>query len=139
MMGDRRPSGGFARQSGCFLKPAGARHGLLGTSNRGAAKAALQGLALAGACLGTATPASASILTFTFQGTVASFIDNNDVFGFGAGANLAGDSITDVYKIDTAYSAFSSSQPFGPGSADNEYNGAYGGMSQATSTSTATL
>jgi len=101
---------------------------------RGAGKAALLGLSLAAAWIGTATPASASILTFTFQGTVASFIDNNDVFGFGAGANLAGDSITDVYTIDTAYSTFSSGQPFGPGSAGEEYNGAFGGMSRATST-----
>ena len=105
-----------------------------GIGNRGAGKAALMGLSLAGACIGAATPAPASILTFTLQGAVASFIDNNNVFGFGAGANLAGDSITDVYTIDTAYSTFSSSQPYGPGSAAEEYNGAFGGMSRATST-----
>ena len=46
-------------------------------------------------------PAFATLLTFTVQGTVTSFIDVDNVYGFGAGANLAGLAVNDVYTIDT--------------------------------------
>jgi hypothetical protein len=52
-------------------------------------------------------PASATDLTFTVQGTVTSFIDVDNVYGFGAGANLAGDAVTDVYTIDTSTTTLS--------------------------------
>lgn len=46
--------------------------------------------------------------TFTFSGTVQpTFIDTDNVYGFGAGANLSGDSVTDVYTIDLSTLTFS--------------------------------
>ena len=76
-------------------------------------------------------PASATDLTFTVQGTVASFIDGDNVYGFGAGANLAGLPVTDVYTIDTSTTTLSTGAPYGPGSASQEY---YPGFGSATST-----
>jgi len=105
-----------------------------GLKDRHSGRAASLGLLLAGACLVTGTSASAEVLTFTFQGTVASFIDTNDVFGFGAGANLAGDAIEDVYKIDTNYATFSSGTVPVDGLAYTEYLSGFGGLSSASST-----
>jgi hypothetical protein len=90
---------------------------------------------LAGACVAaSAAPAAGGVITMTFSGTVASFIDTDDVYGFGAGANLAGLPVTDTYVFDTAYTTLASGQPFGPGSADNEYTSDFGGLSMASST-----
>ena len=41
-----------------------------------------------GGAIPLSIPASATDLTFTMQGTVTSFIDVDNVYGFGAGANL---------------------------------------------------
>jgi PEP-CTERM motif len=77
-------------------------------------------------------PASATDLTFTVQGTVTSFIDVDNVYGFGAGANLAGDAVTDVYTIDTSTTTLSTGiGPYGAGSSYQEYNPGFG---SATST-----
>ena len=102
--------------------------------DRRAGKSAPLGSLLVGALMAAATPASAEILTFTFQGEVTAFTDTNDVYGFGAGADLTGDAVTDVYKIDTTNATFSGGQPFGPGSADNLYSAGFGGVAGATST-----
>src|SRR5580704_7892404 len=92
----------------------------------------------AGAALGAlamAQSASATVLTVTFQGTVAAtFIDNDDVYGFGAGADLTGDAVTDVYYIDTSSLTFSSASSSAAGTAFEEYNGGFGGSSSASST-----
>jgi hypothetical protein len=93
------------------------------------------GLGAATAALSLAGPASATIAVFTFQGTVASFIDTDNVYGFGVGANLAGDTVTDRYVIDTSYATFSSGETDGPGTAYNEYDGSsFGGQNSASST-----
>ena len=91
-------------------------------------------LVAAGVGLLTASPASATILTVTFQGSVGSFIDTDNIYGFGAGADLTGKSVTDVYKIDTDHAVFTSGAPFGPGSADNTYSASFTGMNSVTST-----
>jgi PEP-CTERM motif len=92
-------------------------------------------LIFAGFCV--ATPASAGIVTFTFSGLVApGFIDNDNVYGFGAGADLSGDSVTDVYTVDTSTLAFTSGGiPGDAGSVYNEYGpGGFSGADFASST-----
>ena len=89
-------------------------------------------LAATGASLALPVPAFATLLTFTVQGTVTSFIDVDNVYGFGAGANLAGLAVNDVYTVDTTATTLSTgSGPYGPGSTYQEY---YPGFGSATST-----
>ena len=103
-------------------------------SDRHRGKAASVGLFLAMACLASATSASAMVHTITFQGTVGSFVDVDNVYGFGAGADLSGDAVTDVYKVDPNNATFSSGAPYGPGSAFNAYTASFSGLNSATST-----
>jgi hypothetical protein len=80
----------------------------------------------------SAAPAFAATITFSFSGTVqSSFIDVDNVYGFGVGANLTGDSVTDTYTIDTSSSTFSTGTI--PGGSYNEYNPQFTGSSLATS------
>jgi hypothetical protein len=89
-------------------------------------------LAIIGGSVALSIPASATDLTFTVQGTVTSFIDVDNVYGFGAGANLAGLAVTDVYTIDTSTTTLTTGiGPYGPGSSYQEYNPGFG---SATST-----
>ncbi len=89
-------------------------------------------LAATGAALALPVPALATLLTFTVQGTVTSLIDVDNVYGFGAGANLAGKAVTDVYNIDTTATTFTGGPgPYGAGSTYQEY---YPGFGSATST-----
>jgi hypothetical protein len=84
-------------------------------------------------------PASATDLTFTVQGTVTSFIDVDNVYGFGAGANLAGLAVTDVYTIDLSNSTLSSGVPYGPGSAYHAYCCGFGSASSTIGGNTITF
>lgn len=95
---------------------------------------ATAGLLLSGLWL--AAPASAASLVFTFQGTVTSFVDVDNVYGFGAGANLTGDPVTDVYTLDTSTLAYTTGTIAGdPGSVWEAYGeGGISGLSSATST-----
>src|SRR5271165_4047184 len=83
-------------------------------------------LATVGTFVALSIPASATDLTFTVQGTVTSFIDVDNVYGFGAGANLAGLPVTDVYTIDPSTTTLSIKAPYGTGSASQEYNPGFG-------------
>jgi hypothetical protein len=90
-------------------------------------------LIFAGFCV--ATPASAA--TFTFSGTVQpGFIDTDNVYGFGSGADLSGDTVTDIYTIDTSTLTFATGGiPGDAGSVYNEYGpGALAGTDSASST-----
>lgn len=98
------------------------------------ATATLALLAAAGASLITAHQASATVLTVTFEGSVNSFIDTDNIYGFGAGADLTGKPVTDVYTIDTNSATFTSGAPFGVGSADSSYTASFTGMNSVTST-----
>lgn len=74
-------------------------------------------------------------ITFSFSSTVRSFIDNDNVYGFGVNANLSGDSVTDVYTIDPSTLTFSTGTLLCcTGSVYNEYIGALTGTDLATST-----
>jgi hypothetical protein len=89
-------------------------------------------LAVSGASVALPVPAFATLLTFTVQGTVTSFIDVDNVYGFGAGANLAGKAVTDVYTIDTSTTTLTTGTgPYGAGSTYQEY---YPGFGSAAST-----
>src|SRR5271166_5188932 len=84
-------------------------------------------LAVIGTCFALSIPASATDLIFTVQGTVASFIDVDNVYGFGAGADLHGLAVTDVYTIDTTTTTFTTGiGPFGAGSSYQEYDPGFG-------------
>ena len=91
---------------------------------------------LVAACVGliAAPQASATVLTVTFQGSVSSFIDTDNIYGFGAGADLTGKPVTDVYTIDTDHAVFTSGVPSGPGSAYNSYTALFTGMNSVKST-----
>ncbi len=99
-------------------------------------RVALSGVLLAGACLAVASQASAKDITFTYTGTVASFIDVDDVYGFGAGANLAGDAVTDTYVIDLngPSAAFTGGPLAGGGQFNSEHSFLPSGASSASST-----
>ena len=64
------------------------------------------------------------------------FIDSDNVYGFGAGADLSGDSVTDTYTIDTSTLTFATGGiPGYAGSVYNEYGpGGLTGADSATST-----
>jgi hypothetical protein len=85
-------------------------------------------------------PASATDLTFTVQGTVTSFIDVDNVYGFGAGANLAGDAVTDVYTIDTSTTTLTTGMgPYGPGSSYQAYVRGFGSGSLSSTIGGSTI
>jgi hypothetical protein len=97
-------------------------------------------LAIIGGGAALSIPASATDLTFTVQGTVTSFIDVDNVYGFGAGANLAGDAVTDVYTIDTGATTLTSGVgPYGPGSSYQEYIGGFGSGSLSSTIGGSTI
>ena len=53
------------------------------------------------ACIGLAAPASATIITATYHGTVNYGTDYAGVFGGGAGSSLTGLAFTSIYTFDT--------------------------------------
>jgi hypothetical protein len=85
-------------------------------------------------------PASATDLTFTVQGTITSFIDVDNVYGFGVGANLAGDAVTDVYTIDTSTTTLTTGMgPYGPGSSYQAYVRGFGSGSLSSTIGGSTI
>jgi hypothetical protein len=99
------------------------------------ARAGLTTASLLVAGLWLATPAGASVITFTFQEKVTAFTDVDDVYGLGLGANLTGDTVTDVYTLDTSTLTYETGGIAGDaGSILNEYDGPLTGADSVTST-----
>ena len=97
-------------------------------------------LAMIAGGIALSIPASATDLTFTVQGTVTSFIDVDNVYGFGVGANLAGDAVTDVYTIDTSTTTLTTGMgPYGPGSSYQAYVGGFGSGSLSSTIGGSTI
>lgn len=67
--------------------------------------------AAAALSLGLAVSAKAEIVTVTYQGVVASGVDQTGLFGLGVGKNLTGDAYTIVFTINDAVSAYKSDTP----------------------------
>jgi PEP-CTERM motif len=80
--------------------------------------------------------AGATEITFVYRGTVASFIDRTNAYGFGAGADLAGLPVTDIYVVDTtSANATFSTGSFPVGGVFQEWNANLpAGLSSASST-----
>ena len=99
-------------------------------------KTVMPGLLVAGACFVTASAAAAKDITFVYSGTVTSFTDVDNVYGFGAGAVLNGASVTDTYVVDTTSpSSMFASGTFSPGGVDESWTANLpAGASSATST-----
>jgi|HubBroStandDraft_6_1064221.scaffolds.fasta_scaffold96450_2 hypothetical protein len=97
-------------------------------------------LAMIAGGIALSIPASATDLTFTVQGTVTSFIDVDNVYGFGVGANLAGDAVTDVYTIDTSTTTLTTGMgPYGPGSSYQAYVRGFGSGSLSSTIGGSTI